>query len=167
MADLLVIEYPTEAQAEDARRRLLAGRRRLHPAPVERQQNLDAHADELGADRALVCDTNMWHRETPAIAAMLRGTVTEQITIDAADRDLHSGFYGSAAANPNHIVAGIVADLHDAGGRVTVAGFYDGVHDLPEALKRQWAELGFDPKAFLGEIELAVPGGERDRSVLK
>ena len=128
---------------------------------------LDAHADELKADLALICDTNMWDRATPAITTMLRGMVTEEITVHAADRDLHSGFYGSAAANPNHVVARIVTDLHDADGRVAIPGFYEGVPELPAALAEQWATLGFDAQAFLGEIGLAVPAGERDRSALE
>ena len=61
--------------------------------------------------------------------------------ITAADRDLHSGFYGSAAANPNHVLARILADLRDADGRVTLPGFYDGVPELPDALRAQWDTL--------------------------
>ena len=128
---------------------------------------LDAHADELRADVALICDTNMWDRETPAVTTMLRGMCSEEITVTAADRDLHSGFYGSAAANPNHIIGRIVADLHDADGRVTLPGFYDGVPELPEALRAQWADLGFDEADFLGEIGLSVAAGEKGRSALE
>ncbi|MBW8285555.1 MAG: M20/M25/M40 family metallo-hydrolase, partial [Rhizobium sp.] len=57
-----------------------------------------ANAEELKADYALVCDTSMWNTETPAIAAALRGLVGEEITVTAADRDLHSGLFGGAAA---------------------------------------------------------------------
>jgi acetylornithine deacetylase/succinyl-diaminopimelate desuccinylase-like protein len=128
---------------------------------------LEANATELKADVALICDTNMWDAQTPAVTTMLRGMVTEEFVIRAADRDLHSGFYGSAAANPNHVVARIVADLHDAEGRVTLPGFYDGVPELPEELRAQWAGLGFDEKAFLGEIGLSVPAGEKGRSALE
>ncbi|MEO1380834.1 MAG: M20/M25/M40 family metallo-hydrolase, partial [Pseudomonadota bacterium] len=64
---------------------------------------LEANAEELKADFALVCDTNMWDIETPAISAGLRGLVGEEIVIKAADRDLHSGYFGGAAANPLHI----------------------------------------------------------------
>jgi acetylornithine deacetylase/succinyl-diaminopimelate desuccinylase-like protein len=128
---------------------------------------LEAHADKLKADIALICDTNMWDRDTPAVTTMLRGMVTEEFVIHAADRDLHSGFYGSAAANPNHVVARIVADLHDSEGRVALPGFYDGVPELPEELRAQWAGLNFDEKAFLGEIGLAVPAGEKGRSALE
>ncbi len=128
---------------------------------------LEANAAELKADIGLICDTNMWDAATPAIQTMLRGLVGEEFIVTAADRDLHSGFYGSAAANPNHIVARILADLRDADGRVTLPGFYDGVPELPAALKEQWAALPFDPRAFLGAIGLSVPAGEKGRSVLE
>ena len=88
----------------------------------------------------------MWDAETPAITTILRGLCGEEIVIHAADRDLHSGFYGSAAANPNHVLARIIADLRDADGRVTIPGFYDGVPELPEALRESWAKLGFDAR---------------------
>jgi acetylornithine deacetylase/succinyl-diaminopimelate desuccinylase-like protein len=128
---------------------------------------LASHAAELKADIGLICDTNMWNPTTPAIQTMLRGLCGEEVIIHAADRDLHSGFYGSAAANPNRVLARILADLHDENGRITLAGFYDGVPELPEALKKDWATLDFDPKEFLGAIGLSVPAGERDRSVLE
>jgi acetylornithine deacetylase/succinyl-diaminopimelate desuccinylase-like protein len=128
---------------------------------------LQAHADELRADIGLICDTSMWDAEMPAITTMLRGLCGEEIVITAADRDLHSGFYGSAAANPNHVLARILADLHDAEGRVTVPGFYDGVPELPAALRAQWAELPFDESVFLGAVGLSAPAGERGRSVLE
>ncbi len=128
---------------------------------------LAQNADELRADIGLICDTNMWDPRTPAIQTMLRGLCGEEFTIHAADRDLHSGFYGSAAANPNRILARILSDLHDADGRVTLPGFYDGVPELPNALRAQWDSLDFDPAKFLGEIGLSVPAGERGRSVLE
>ncbi len=62
---------------------------------------LEANAAELKADYALVCDTGMWDGDTPAISAGLRGLVGEEVTINAADRDLHSGMFGGAAANPS------------------------------------------------------------------
>ncbi len=128
---------------------------------------IEANAAELTADLALICDTGMWDADTPAITTSLRGLCGEEILIEAADRDLHSGAYGSAAANPNHILARIIADLHDADGRVTVPGFYDGVPDLPEELARSWETLGFSEAEFLGEIGLSIPAGEKGRSVLE
>jgi len=128
---------------------------------------LDANAAELRADIGLICDTNMWDPETPAIQTMLRGLCGEEVIIHAADRDLHSGFYGSAAANPNRILARILSDLHDENGRVTLRGFYDGVPELPKALREQWDSLNFNTESFLGAIGLSVPAGEKGRSALE
>ncbi len=128
---------------------------------------MEAHKNELRADIGLVCDTGMWNPQTPAITTMLRGLCGEEIVITAADRDLHSGSYGSAAANPNHVLVQILADLRDSEGRVTIPGFYDGVRELPEALKAQWDALSFDAAAFLGAVGLSYPAGEADRSALE
>ena len=128
---------------------------------------LEAHADELKADVALVCDTNMWDPQTPAISGSLRGLVGEEITIRAASRDLHSGYYGGAAANPIHILARILADLHDGTGRVTIPGFYEGVEETPAALLESWKELGRNEADFLGAIGLKYPSGEKGRSILE
>lgn len=128
---------------------------------------LEANADELKADFALVCDTSMWDRETPAIAAALRGLVGEEVTITAADRDLHSGLFGGAAANPVHILTKILADLHDETGKVTLPGFYDGVEETPANIKASWESLGRTAESFLGEVGLSIPSGEKGRSVLE
>ncbi|MEM7669617.1 MAG: M20/M25/M40 family metallo-hydrolase, partial [Pseudomonadota bacterium] len=122
---------------------------------------LAAHADELRADIAIVCDTCMWNRETPAITTMLRGMMGQEITVHAASRDLHSGFYGGAAANPIHILSTALAGLHDETGRVTIPGFYDDVAEVPASVQAQWDTLGFSDNAFLGEIGLKHPAGEQ------
>jgi acetylornithine deacetylase/succinyl-diaminopimelate desuccinylase-like protein len=128
---------------------------------------LDANAKELKADFALVCDTGMWDRETPAISTALRGLVGEEITIKAANRDLHSGEFGGAAANPIRILARILADIHDETGRVTIPGFYDGVEETPSQVLKSWEALGETAETFLGPIGLSVPSGEKGRSVLE
>ena len=128
---------------------------------------LARHGGKLDADIALVCDTSMWDASTPAVTTALRGLVGEEITIHAANRDLHSGHYGSAARNPIAVLTRILADLRDENGGVALPGFYDGVAETPAAVKQSWERLGFDEKAFLGEIGLAEPAGERDRSVLE
>jgi len=128
---------------------------------------IEANAQDLKADIALVCDTDMWDRQTPSITTMLRGLVGEEITITCADKDLHSGMFGNAARNPNQVLAEIIASLRDADGRVTLEGFYDDVAELPETVKAQWQSLGFDEKAFLAGAGLSIPAGEKDRSVLE
>jgi acetylornithine deacetylase/succinyl-diaminopimelate desuccinylase-like protein len=128
---------------------------------------LDANRDELKADFALVCDTDMFDRQTPSICASLRGLVGEEIVIKAASRDLHSGMYGGPAANPIRILTKILADIHDENGRVTVPGFYDGVDETPSQVLKSWETLGTDAESFLGPIGLSVPAGEKGRSVLE
>ena len=128
---------------------------------------LEANAAELQADYALVCDTGMWDGDTPAIAAALRGLVGEEITINAADRDLHSGLYGGAAANPIHILTDILAGLHDETGRITLPGFYDGVEETPANIKASWETLGRSAQNFLGAVGLSIPAGEKGRSVME
>ena len=128
---------------------------------------LTANADELKADVALVCDTSMWDRRTPAISVMLRGLLYEEVFIQAASHDLHSGYYGSAARNPIHVLTKILADLRDDAGRIMIPGFYDGVKEISAEQKADWERLGFDQKAFFDEIGLSVPAGEKDRSVLE
>ncbi len=128
---------------------------------------LEANAEELKASCALVCDTSMWDRDTPAIAAALRGLVGEEVTITAADRDLHSGLFGGAAANPIHILTEILAGLRDDTGRITLEGFYDGVDETPENIKASWDKLAPTAEKLLGEVGLSVPAGEKGRSVLE
>jgi acetylornithine deacetylase/succinyl-diaminopimelate desuccinylase-like protein len=128
---------------------------------------LEANAAELKADFAMVCDTGMWDRDTPAISTALRGLVGEEITIHAADRDLHSGEFGGAAANPIRILAKILADIHDDTGRITIPGFYDGVEETPSQVLKSWESLGETADDFLGPIGLSVPAGEKGRSVLE
>jgi len=128
---------------------------------------LTKNAKTLKADLALVCDTGMWDVSTPAITTMLRGLVLEEVTIQAASRDLHSGIYGGAAINPIRVLARIIADLHDPDGAVALPGFYEGVEELPEEVAAQWRELDFDEAAFLGEVGLSTPAGENGRSALE
>ena len=128
---------------------------------------LHDNASELKADLALVCDTNMWDAKTPAITAMLRGLVFEEVVVKAATRDLHSGLFGGAAANPIRVLARAIGKLHGDDGRVTLAGFYDGVAELPDDIAKQWKALPFDGAKFLGDVGLAQPAGEAGRGVLE
>jgi acetylornithine deacetylase/succinyl-diaminopimelate desuccinylase-like protein len=125
------------------------------------------HADELRADLAVVCDTNQWDRDTPAITTMLRGLVNVEMTICAASRDLHSGYYGGAARNPLQLLCAILGAARGEDGSVRLPGFYDGIVEPSAEQLAQWHGLGFDAAAFLGGIGLAEPAGERDRSVLE
>lgn len=125
------------------------------------------NSGELAADVALVCDTSMWDPQTPAITTSLRGLVYEEVTITAADRDLHSGLFGGAAQNPIRVLTKILGSLHADNGRITIPGFYDGVADLPPEVIKQWRALRFTPESFLKPVGLSVPAGESDRLLIE
>ena len=122
---------------------------------------------ELSCAAAFVCDSNMWDEKTPAITTRLRGMVHEEIVITGPRIDLHSGMYGGAAMNPIRVLSKVLAALHDKTGKVTIPGFYDGVKPLPVATKKQWQSLKFSEKKFLNDVGLAVPAGEKGKSVLE
>ena len=128
---------------------------------------LAAHKAEIAGDIALVCDTGMWDPKTPAITTALRGLLYEEIKIKAADRDLHSGMFGGAAQNPIRVLAKIIAAIHDHDGRITIPGFYDGVKELPDAVREEWQALGMTPEKFLGQVGLGVHAGEKGRLVIE
>ena len=128
---------------------------------------MQANAAELTADLAMICDTGLYDADTPAITTMLRGLLGEEVTITAANKDLHSGGYGGLAMNPVRLLARIIAGLHDDQGRVTVPDFYDGVTELSDAMRAQWQGLAFDHAAMLGDVGLKVPAGEAGRTPLE
>ena len=128
---------------------------------------MQENAAELKADFAMICDTDLFDGRVPAITTMLRGLVAEEVILKAASRDLHSGMYGGLAQNPIHLLTSILADLHDATGRVTLEGFYDGVPELPDEIRAQWQALAFDHARYLGDVGLSVPYGEPDRTPLE
>jgi acetylornithine deacetylase/succinyl-diaminopimelate desuccinylase-like protein len=128
---------------------------------------MESIKDELKADFALVCDTSMWDPSTPAITTSLRGLVYDEVTIKAANRDLHSGVFGGGARNPIRVLTAILGGLFDDNGRITIPGFYDGVKDLPPDILQQWKNLNLTPESFLKPIGLSIPAGEKDRLLIE
>lgn len=127
---------------------------------------LEQNRQELSADLAVISDTGMWNIDTPAVTTRLRGLVYVQIDLKAASRDLHSGMFGGSALNPINALTRVLGELKDANGRIQIPGFYDGVPEVSAEQAAEWAALGFDEKAFLGDIGLSVPSGEKDQPAL-
>jgi acetylornithine deacetylase/succinyl-diaminopimelate desuccinylase-like protein len=128
---------------------------------------VNEHARELKQDLALVCDTSMWDPDTPMVTTSLRGLVYEEVRITCADRDLHSGLFGGAAQNPLRVLAGVLGSMHDARGRVTIPGFYDGVKEPAPAMRQELARLDVHADDFLGAVGLKEPAGEKDRMLIE
>ena len=112
---------------------------------------LRARAGRLACDVVVVSDTTMWSADVPSMCVGMRGVVDAEISLRGAERDLHSGSFGGAVPNPLHVLADLLSGLHDAGGRVTVPGFYDHVLPLSAAERQLIAKLPFDEKAWLAE----------------
>jgi acetylornithine deacetylase/succinyl-diaminopimelate desuccinylase-like protein len=128
---------------------------------------LAANKTELAADMALISDTGMWDVDTPAITTRLRGMTYAEVTLKAANRDLHSGLYGGSALNPINALTKILGDLQNENGRVQLPGFYDKVSPVSNAQRAQWDALGFDEAAYLHGIGLTTPVGERGYAALE
>lgn len=121
---------------------------------------VESHRDLLAADVAVISDTSMFARGLPTITTGLRGLVYLQVDLRVADRDLHSGYFGGAVANPCEVLCHLLSGLKDAQGRVTIAGFYDAVRPLTDAERRAWQELPYEPAAF------AASAGVRETSLV-
>lgn len=128
---------------------------------------LVANKDTLASDIAVISDTNMWDIDTPAVTTRLRGMCYCEVTLKAANRDLHSGLFGGSAMNPINELTKILGELQDANGRIQLPGFYDRVKPVSNAQRAQWDALNFDEAAFLGAIGLTKPVGERGYSALE
>jgi acetylornithine deacetylase/succinyl-diaminopimelate desuccinylase-like protein len=107
-----------------------------------------AHRLEARADHVVIADSIMFAPGRPSVIFGMRGLAYLEIEVRTGSHDLHSGQYGGAVPNPIHVLARIIASLHDADGRVAVEGFYEDVLEAPAALRWEWSELGFDEAAF-------------------
>ncbi len=110
---------------------------------------LEEHGSEIGADAALICDTEMFAPGLPTITTGLRGIVYSEIEVRAAMTDLHSGMYGGVAPNPHMGLAEILTGLKDPEGRILIPHFYDRVQPPSAAEAEAWASLPFDEGEFL------------------
>src|ERR1700694_39936 len=128
---------------------------------------LENNKDDLKADFALVCDTGMWDRDTPAITTSLRGLMYDEVRIKAANRDLHSGIFGGGAQNPIRVLTRILGSLFDENGHIMIPGFYEGVKDLPPDILAQGKNLNPRPESSRKPSGLSIPAGEKDRLLIE
>jgi acetylornithine deacetylase/succinyl-diaminopimelate desuccinylase-like protein len=105
--------------------------------------------ERLACDVIVVSDTTMWAADVPSMCTGMRGVIDAEIAIYGPERDLHSGSFGGAVPNPLHAMAGLLAALHDADGRIMLPGFYDKVAELTPAERDLFGRLPFDEKAWL------------------
>ena len=134
----------------------------VHLAPfVEAQKEL------LRCDAVVISDSAMFAPGLPSVLSSLRGLAYFQIDVQGPAQDLHSGSYGGAVVNPAMALARILATMHDAQGRVAIAGFYDAVRDWPAHVREQMRTLPFRDEEFRAETGAPALGGETGFTVLE
>ena len=133
--------------------------------------NLDdfikAHQSELAADVVVISDSPMFDRGVPSICYGLRGLVYCQIDLRGTKSDLHSGSFGGAVANPAMVLAQILAQMKDRGGRVKVPGFYDTVRPLRDEERAEWKKLPFNETRYRKELGAPKLFGESGYTTLE
>jgi acetylornithine deacetylase/succinyl-diaminopimelate desuccinylase-like protein len=115
---------------------------------------------KLKADVILISDTALISLNDPSITTGLRGLSYMEVEVTGPNRDLHSGVYGGAVANPINVLCSMIASLHDASGRVTIPGFYDKVAELSQAERKAINQAPFNLEEYKKELGIADIKGE-------
>lgn len=127
----------------------------------------EAHKELLKADIILVSDTSMVSKEVPSLTTGLRGLAYWEVEVTGPNRDLHSGHFGGAVANPINVLCKLMADITDADGRITIPGFYDDVEEVSEAERQMIAQVPFDEAKYKAAIGVDALFGEKGYSTLE
>ena len=128
---------------------------------------LEENKAKLKADVVLVSDTSMISMEHPSIESGLRGLSAVEIEVTGPNRDLHSGVYGGAVANPLNILCKLVASLHDENGHITIPGFYDKVADLTDEERKNLNLAPFDLEEYKKDLGIKEVWGEKGYTTLE
>jgi len=115
---------------------------------------------KLAADVVLISDTSMIANDCPSINTGLRGLSYLEVEVTGPNRDLHSGVYGGAVANPINALCEMIASLHDADRRITIPGFYDAVKELSKAERDALAEAPFNEEDYKKDLQIDAVRGE-------
>jgi acetylornithine deacetylase/succinyl-diaminopimelate desuccinylase-like protein len=119
------------------------------------------HKELLKADVILISDTSMLSLDTPSMDVGVRGLSYIEIEVTGANRDLHSGVYGGAVANPITILAKMIAGLHDANNHITIPGFYDDVVEATSEERELMAKAPFDEAEYKKDLGVKELWGEK------
>ncbi|PPL04510.1 dipeptidase [Parapedobacter indicus] len=126
-----------------------------------------ANKERLAADVVLISDTAMISLDTPSLETGLRGLSYVEVEVVGPNRDLHSGVYGGAVANPVTILAQLIASLHDENNRIAIPGFYDDVVELNEAERNSLNEAPFDEAAYKADLGINALWGEKGYTTIE
>ncbi len=116
--------------------------------------------EKLANDVILISDTGMIAKDVPSITTGLRGLSYVEVEVTGPNRDLHSGLYGGAVANPINILAKMIASLQDENNRITIPGFYDKVEDLSKEERAEMAKAPFSLESYKKALDIDAVHGE-------
>jgi acetylornithine deacetylase/succinyl-diaminopimelate desuccinylase-like protein len=128
--------------------------------------------EKLEADIILISDTSIIANNIPSVETGLRGLAYMEVEVTGPNRDLHSGVYGGAVANPINVLSQMIASLHDENGKITVKGFYDKVVELSVAERDALEAAPFDEEVYKKDLEVNAVSGEanyttRERAAIR
>lgn len=122
---------------------------------------LERNREKLANDVILISDTGMIANDVPSITTGLRGLSYVEVEVTGPNRDLHSGLYGGAVANPINILCDMIAQLHDDNNHITIPGFYDKVEELSKEERAEMAKAPFSQEAYNKALDIALEHGEK------
>lgn len=125
------------------------------------------HKELLKADVILVSDTSMVGRNTPSLTTGLRGLGYWELTVTGPNKDLHSGIFGGAVANPINVLCKLIADVQNERGEITIPGFYADVEQVSDEERRMLAAVPFDEDAYCRSVGVKETAGESGYSTLE
>lgn len=125
------------------------------------------HKELLKSDIILVSDTSMLSADLPSLTTGLRGLAYWEIEVTGPNRDLHSGHFGGAVANPINVLCNLISQIVDEDGRITIPGFYDKVEDIPTKEREMIAEIPFDEEQYKKAIDVKALFGEKGYSTIE
>lgn len=128
---------------------------------------LTRHRELLKNDVILVSDTSMLSEDLPSLTTGLRGLAYWEIEVTGPQRDLHSGHFGGAVANPINVLCEMLAQVVDKDGRISIPHFYDDVQDIPAAEREMIARIPFDEARYKAAIGVKALRGERGYSTIE
>jgi acetylornithine deacetylase/succinyl-diaminopimelate desuccinylase-like protein len=119
------------------------------------------HKEKLKADVILISDTAMISLDTPSMDVGVRGLTYLEVEVTGPNRDLHSGVYGGAVANPITILAQLIASMHDENNHITIPGFYDDVVESSPEERKEMAKAPYDEAAYKKDLGVEALWGEK------
>jgi acetylornithine deacetylase/succinyl-diaminopimelate desuccinylase-like protein len=125
------------------------------------------HKEQLAADLVVISDTAMFDRGIPSICYSLRGLTYFQLDLRGTKSDLHSGIFGGAVANPAFVLAQVIAQMKDRGGRIRIPGFYDDVRAVSDEERAEWKKLPFNETRYRKELGAPKLFGESGYTTLE